>query len=63
MLSGTGKITKTWGKKTIQKHVGTRKVGLMEEQIMLSKVAPLRAVVLRCEATEHIQTALAELVA
>lgn len=39
-----------------------RKARLTGEQIMLSKVAPLQAVVLRCEAPEHIQTAFAELV-
>lgn len=46
----------------IQKHVGVREVRLAKEQIMLSKVEPLQAV-LRCEAPERIQTAFAESVA
>lgn len=37
----------------LHKHVAVRKVRL-EERIMLSKVAPLQAV-LRCEAPEHVQ--------
>lgn len=40
-----------------------REVRLTEEQITLSEVAPLQAAVLRCEASEHIQTVCAELVA
>lgn len=47
----------------IQKQGGMRKMWFTEEQFMLSKVAPLQAVVLRCEAPEPIQTVFAELVA
>lgn len=42
-------------------HVGVRKMSATEEQIMFSKVTPLQAVVLRCEAPEYIQCLLSRL--